>query len=145
MDLAAINDWVALSEAKARYCRFCDTKDWAAWGELFTDDIEYDVSGGASQDIPVIRGRDAVVSQVSALLEGVKISHQPSSPEMDIQGDEARVIWAMHECVVHGPGKPVTLAYGHYHERWVRQDGRWKLAALRLDRYIVLNQPPEAA
>ena len=145
MDLAAINDWLALCEAKARYCRFCDTKDWAAWGELFTDDIEYDVSGGSSVDFPVLRGREAVVSQVSAALEGVQISHQPSSPEMRIEGDEARVIWAMHECVVHGAGKPVTFAYGHYHERWVRQEGHWKLAALRLNRYIVHDQPPPTA
>ena len=146
--MTAFDDWRDLCEAKARYCRFCDTKDWAAWGELFTDDIEYDVSGGASVDFPPIRGREAVVSTVSAALEGVKISHQPSSPEMDIQGDEANVIWAMHECVVHGPDKPVTFAYGHYRERWVRQgrQGRqWKLATLRLDRYIVLNQPPGLA
>jgi hypothetical protein len=28
-DLAAIKDWLALCEAKARYCRTLDTKDWA--------------------------------------------------------------------------------------------------------------------
>jgi hypothetical protein len=28
-DLAAINDWIALCEGKARYCRTLDSKDWA--------------------------------------------------------------------------------------------------------------------
>ena len=140
-DLALIEDRIALIEAKARYCRFCDTKDWAAWGEVLAEDVEYDVSAGASVDIPVIRGRAAVVAQVSALLEGVEIAHHVSSPEMEIAGDEARVIWAMHECVDFGPGKPLATAHGHYHERWVRQGGRWRLAALRLTRHIVHAQP----
>ena len=34
--------WMDLSEAKARYCRFLDTKNWEAWGALMTDDVEFD-------------------------------------------------------------------------------------------------------
>jgi hypothetical protein len=42
-NLAAINDRIALCEGNARYCRTLDSKDWAAYADLFTADY-----GGSS-------------------------------------------------------------------------------------------------
>src|SRR3546814_7496395 len=48
---------IAITQVKARYCRLLDTKDWAGYAKLFTEDFELDVSEGSS--LTVIRGRDA--------------------------------------------------------------------------------------
>jgi len=130
--LAAVNDWVALCEAKARYCRTLDTKDWAGYSDLLTEDYELDVSEGSR--VPVIRGRDAAVKQVQSSILTAKTVHQVHSPEIEINGDEAHVIWALQDRVIWGPERPSITGYGHYHERWVRQNGQWKLAALKLTR-----------
>ncbi|CAN7149807.1 nuclear transport factor 2 family protein [Phenylobacterium sp. LjRoot219] len=130
-DVDTIKDWMAICNAKARYCRTLDTKDWAGYRDLFTEDYELDVSEGT--DLPIIRGRDAAIAQVQSSILTAKTAHQVHSPEITINGDEAFAIWALQDRVVWGPGKALT-GYGHYHERWVRQNGEWKIAALKLTR-----------
>jgi hypothetical protein len=128
-----------LSEAKARYCRLLDTKDWAGFAALLTDDYELDVSEGTG--LPVVKGRDTAVKQIQASILSAKTAHQVHSPEIQLNGDEARVIWAMQDRVVWGSDRPSLTGYGHYHERWVRRNGEWKLAALRLTRLHLDFQP----
>ena len=132
-----IDDYLAISEVKARYCRLLDTKDWQGWGDLFTDDIELDTrpSGGT-----LTSGREEMLRVVSGSLEGASTAHQVHSPEMRIEGDTAQVIWAMQDRVKWPADKAAKMGnagltgYGHYHERYVRQDGRWRIAAQTLTR-----------
>jgi len=49
----------------------------------------------------------------------------------------------LQDRVIWGPERPSMTGYGHYHERWVRQSGRWKLAALKLTRLHIDQHPPE--
>lgn len=139
-DLEAMKDWLALCEAKARYCRTLDTKDWAGFADLFVDDYVLDVSEGTG--VPIIHGRDAALKQIQSSILTAKTAHQVHSPEMRINGDEAHVIWAMQDRVLWGPDRPSLTGYGHYHERWVRRNGQWKLAALRLTRLHMDMYPP---
>ncbi len=141
--LEKLEAWMALSEAKARYCRMLDTKDWAGYADLMTEDIVLDVSEGSQ--VPVITGRDAVVAQIQSSILTAKTAHQVHSPEIELNGDEAQVIWAMQDRVVWGADRPSIVGYGHYHERWVRRAGRWKLAALRLTRLHIDLLPPTQA
>ncbi len=138
--LEKLEAWMALSEAKARYCRLLDSKDWDGYAALLTEDFELDVSAGSQ--VPVITGRDAAVRQVQSSILTAKTAHQVHSPEIELDGDEARVIWAMQDRVVWGEDRPSLVGYGHYHERWVRRDGGWKLAALRLTRLHIDFLPP---
>jgi SnoaL-like domain len=139
-DSAEIKDWLALCHAKARYCRLLDSKDWTAFKELFTEDYELDVSEGTG--LPVIKGRDAALRQIQSSILTAKTAHQVHSPEILVRGDEARVVWALQDRVVWGPDRPSLTGYGHYHERWVRLNGAWKLAALRLTRLHLDFHPP---
>ena len=50
----------------------------------------------------------------------------------------------MQDRVIFGPNRPSITGYGHYHERYVRRDGAWKIAALRLTRLHLDVQPPPA-
>jgi hypothetical protein len=142
-DLEAINAWFALSEAKARYCRTLDTKDWAGYAALLTEDFMLDVSEGSQ--VPVITGRHAALKQIQSSILTAKTVHQVHSPEIQLNGDEAHVIWALQDRVIWGPDRPSITGYGHYHERWVRRNGDWKLASLRLTRLHIDVHPPAKA
>jgi 3-phenylpropionate/cinnamic acid dioxygenase small subunit len=134
-DTAALEAQLAISKVKARYCRLLDTKDWAGFGALFTEDVVLDVSEGTS--VPVMRGRETALQQVQAMIGSARTVHQVHTPEIDVQGDEAHVIWAMQDRVVWDEprrGLASITGYGHYHERYVRQNGEWKIASLKLTR-----------
>ena len=137
-DIEWFKDYVAVSELKARYCRLLDSKDWPGYAQLVTDDFELDVSEGTS--VPPIRGRDAALQQIQSSLLNARTAHQVHSPEISFNGDEARAIWAMQDRVVWDASRAAQTGiasltgYGHYHERYVRQHGTWKIAALRLTR-----------
>jgi hypothetical protein len=130
-DRRTIDDWFAICEAKARYCRALDAKDWAGFGGLMTEDYEMDVSEGT--DVPVIRGREAAIKEVQKSILTAATAHQVHAPEIELDGDTARVIWALEDRIIWGPDQSMT-GYGHYHERWARQNGEWKLAAIKLTR-----------
>lgn len=140
--MTTFNDWLALTEAKARYCRMLDTKDWAGYAALLTEDFVMDVSAGTQ--VPVIKGREAAVRQVQSSILTATTAHQVHSPEIRIQGDQAYVVWAMQDRVVWGPERPSITGYGHYHERWVCHGGDWKLASLRLTRLHIDIHPAKA-
>jgi SnoaL-like protein len=131
-DIVAFNELV---QAKARYCRLLDSKDWPALAELLTEEMEFDLSDG-NPDVTPICGRDNVLTAVQASVTGAKTVHQVHAPEIELTGDCAQVIWAVQERVIWDNGTSLT-AYGHYHDRWVRVNGRWKIAALRLTHLIM--------
>jgi hypothetical protein len=144
--IEALEAHLAISRVKARYCRMLDTKDWAGLSALLTEDFVLDVSEGTS--MPVIRGREMALQQVQSSIGTARTAHHVHTPEIDLQGDEAHVIWAMQDRVVwQSPrrGMISLTGYGHYHERYVRQDGEWKIAALRLTRLHIDAQPAPSA
>ena len=122
-------DWLAICNLKARYCRLLDTKDWDGWKALFTPDcvIDTTASGGS-----VTRDRDSFVASVSQSLAEAKTAHQVHSPEITIDGDEARAVWAMQDRVVWG--ERGLTGYGHYHERYRRTADGWQIAEQTLTR-----------
>src|SRR5262245_27672505 len=92
-----IEDYFAICEVKARYCRFLDNKDWESWGDLFTEDVEQDTrpSGGT-----LAHGRDELLRSVRASIGTAITAHQVHSPEVQIEGDTAQAIWAMQDRVI---------------------------------------------
>jgi hypothetical protein len=52
-------------------------------------------------------------------------------------------VWAMQDRVIWGAERPSITGYGHYHERWVRRNGDWKIAALKLTRLHIDVHPPQ--
>ncbi len=130
-------DWVAICETKARYCRLMDTKDWAGWADCFTEDLVLDSTpaGGYRVD-----GRDEAISRVRGSIDQAKTAHQVHNPEIvfDADGAAAEVIWAMNDRVQMASDKQNETygghtGYGNYHERYVKcADGKWRIKASRL-------------
>lgn len=131
-DLLALAE---LAQAKARYCRMMDTKDWAGLADLLTTDVVVDLNADDPASV-AISGRDEVLASVRAAVTDAITVHQVHAPEVDLAGDEAWVIWAVQERVKWANGTSLT-AYGHYRDRWVRFNGRWQLAELRLTHLLM--------
>lgn len=123
-------DWLEICNLKAAYCRLLDTKDWDGWGQVFTEDVCLDVTGSGGE---IMQGRSTVVEMVRASIGEAKTAHQVHSPEIVIEGDGATAVWAMQDRVVWDGGRGLT-GYGHYHERYVRTAGGWRIAEQKLTR-----------
>jgi hypothetical protein len=139
MDDARLEDRLALQELKARYFRYLDTKQWAAWRALFTDDMVFvnDDAPVPSVREPMTASGDDFVEMVSATLEHAVTVHQGHMPEIQFTGDDAATgVWAMSDWVDSSAAGGTSMqGFGHYHERYVRgEDGRWRIAELRLTR-----------
>ncbi|WP_310531384.1 nuclear transport factor 2 family protein [Novosphingobium sp.] len=136
----------AIRAVKARYCRLLDTKDWAGFAALFTDDAVMDVSQDTGN--PPITGTAAIIAQVRFAVDHAATSHQVHTPEITLDGtDAAKGVWAMQDRVAWKDGKsPIPgvasiTGYGQYHETYRREGGEWKIAALRLSRFHVDMHP----
>lgn len=132
-DIEAIRDIEALKQLKARYCRFLDAKDWAAWRGIFTDDFASDTreSGGRKID-----GADEFIAFVrSALGKPKQVTvHQVHAPELELtSATTARGIWALEDFVRLAPGLSMH-GYGHYHETYEKSGGQWRIRSSTLTR-----------
>ena len=142
-----MDDIEQIKQLKARYFRFMDGKDWAAYRTVFTDDVLFDVRGGMeatpaepSYSEPAIEGADAAVAFIQRGLGHRTSAHQGFLPEITLTGpDSATGIWAMTDVLRAGEGDPfrTVRGYGHYHEDYRKVGGEWKIARLRLTRLIV--------
>ena len=135
------DDRTAICELKARYCRLLDTKQWAAWAELFTPDFVLDTSEAGGP--PPISGRSEAIFMVRQTIETAHTAHQVHTPEITINGDSATGIWAMQDRVIFETGFALT-GYGHYTETYARQDGMWRIASSKLTRLLIDMTPPPA-
>jgi len=134
MTFEPLPDRDAICEVKARYCRLLDTKQWDAWGDLFTEDFVLDISEDGGP--PAIAGRAVVVAMVRQSIETTRTAHHVHSPEILVTGDRARAIWAMQDRLVFDDGHGMT-GYGHYTETYVKRGGEWKIATSKLSRLFI--------
>jgi hypothetical protein len=123
-----------LTQAKAKYCRTLDTRDWNGLAALMTPGIEFGIGDGHSEPNMTV-GREETLALLQPLVAGSRTAHHVQAPEIDLREDEARVIWALQDRAVSDNGTTVT-GYGHYTERWIRLEGVWKLASLRLSHLL---------
>jgi hypothetical protein len=130
---AGFDDWLAIATLKARYCRFLDTKDWEGFGDLFVETVVIDTTGSGG---PRMEGRAAALASIRAALESATTVHTVVLPEITVSDDIATGIWAMQDRLVWPNGRALDGA-GHYHERYVRHGGDWKIAESRLTRLYV--------
>jgi hypothetical protein len=132
-------DRAALQELKASYFRYLDTKKWASWRELFTDDMVFynDAASVPTTTQPTTRGGDEFVEMVSSLLVDAVTVHQGHMPETRFIDDRnANGIWAMYDWVDSSGSEGTSVqGFGHYHEHYVKgDDGTWRIRELRLTR-----------
>jgi ketosteroid isomerase-like protein len=143
---ATFENWRAICETKARYCRFVDAKDWANYAQCFTEDLVFDVTALGGRRV---EGRDAALTFIRSSVEGAKTAHHVHNPEMTFDRAGADVIWAMQDRVqwidspCPYPGYGGHVGYGQYHERYIKgADGRWRIASVRITNFVFDTTPP---
>jgi SnoaL-like domain len=143
-------DWIALTELKARYFRFLDTKQWDRWREVFTEDLKFynDNESLPTSTEPMAADREDFVTMVSRTLAHAVTVHQGHMPEIEFTSDHtATGIWAMYDWVdATGRNGWNSQGFGHYHERYEKgSDGEWRIAEIRLTRLRVDSAGPVRA
>lgn len=127
-----------LKELRARYFRHLDRRDHEGFASVFTEDAVLEVP----EVDCVFRGREEIATNVLASLTNAVSAHHGHTPELTFTGpDTATGIWAMQD-IVEWPraasGERVGITgVGHYRDEYVKQDGQWRIAKVRLVRIRV--------
>jgi hypothetical protein len=141
----------AVSALKARYFRLMDLKQWDAWQALYVDAAVMDMRGEADAmaqlgiDVGdgadwVLRSAAAIRQSVEGALAGVTTVHHGHMGEM-VMTEPGRIsaTWAMEDIIRYPPNWPLAgfNGYGHYHDSYVLEDGRWLIESVTLKRLLV--------
>ena len=113
------------------YAHAMDYGDEAGWVDAFTPDAVFDV-------VEVVGGRrvhrESGRGDLADYIRGYPKppdfrKHVVVDPLIDIEGDSARVeaYWLLLQRG-NADGRPLIAAFGHYRDRLVKVDGRWRIA-----------------
>lgn len=133
MDLEAIEE---IKRLKYRYFRTLDLKDWEAFGDTLTSDIQARY-GTQAMDEPVhFDDREAVVAFMSANLHrGVITTHVAHHPEIDVDGTSAEASWCFEDTVIVPEFKVQIRGAGYYTDRYRQDsDGAWRISGTGYER-----------
>ncbi len=136
-----MDDLEEIRQLKARYFRTLDTKDWAAFRLLFTDDVTVDTSesGGGT-----LQGADRFVSFLQQTLAGAVTVHHGHMPKIRLtSASTATGTWALQDVILWPDGTRMQ-GYGHYHETYESVGGQWRITSLVLTRLHTEVTPPGA-
>jgi hypothetical protein len=139
-----------IKQLKARYFRFLDTKDFTGLATVFAEDAWFDARNSARDgdgpdtlaqmlgDDCFPRGRTAIMAFISGRVGPQNTVHHGHMHEIEILSDsEARGIIAMEDYnrrIENGVEVRSLNGYGHYHETYVKRDGRWQIHTSRITR-----------
>jgi hypothetical protein len=132
-DQALLSEIEAIKQLKARYCRYLDTKDWAAWRTVFADDFVSDTSEAGGQKIS---GADKFVAFTRKNIgkPSQQTVHQVHAPEIELASTTtANGVWAINDVVQLLPVLALT-GFGHYHETYEKLGGQWLIKSSKLTR-----------
>jgi ketosteroid isomerase-like protein len=123
--VTTFEDVHALTNLKSAYCRFLDTKDFAAMCALMTDDVTVTYGGGAI----TLTGREAVEAYMVEALGDPQIltSHLVSCPELEVDGDTATGRWGLVDTVIIEKANLVIRGASTYDDTYVRTPAGWRI------------------
>lgn len=138
MDTRQISDELEIAALLNRYARAVDTKDWALYRSIFTDDAHIDYSSAGA----IAGSRDEVADWLAQGFATIRMSmHYVTNIESRIDGDAAQVR-AMFYNPMQLPGM-TDLSYcgGYYHHELMRTPGGWRSRMLREENVWFVNSP----
>jgi len=135
------DDIEAIKQLKARYFRTMDTKDWGSLAQVFTDDVEVDVTGDGGG---VTRGATEFLSFLQSVIGNAVTVHHGHMPEIEITSPTtATGIWALEDQLWWPEGGPFAHmhGFGHYHETYEKSEAGWRIKSLTITRLHRLLEP----
>lgn len=108
-----------------RFARILDNKEWAALGEVFAHDLDFDYGAGGEQ-----HGIAALEAQMRRFLDVCGgTQHLLGSIIVDVTGDEAvsrAYVQARHQGIGDKAGA-IFDSNGEYIDRWLRHGDGWRI------------------
>ena len=123
-----------IKQLKARYFRMMDTKDWDGLADVFTEDVEIDVTG---ENGGVTHSVADYIPFLRAAIEDVITVHHGHMPEIQLTSPTSAVgIWALEDQLWWPEGASLEYmhGFGHYHETYEKQDAGWRIKTMTITR-----------
>ncbi|MFE5838800.1 nuclear transport factor 2 family protein [Arthrobacter sp. NPDC056493] len=129
------DDLLAISDLKARYFLYVDSKRWDLVPGLFTDNARF--TGYAFN---VAGTTKEFVAALSAFLDSARSHHSATMPRFQpIAADVVRAVWTMNDYVtwepdsriyknVRVPGMYGIRGYGLYQDEYLRTPAGWRIS-----------------
>ncbi|TDD83798.1 nuclear transport factor 2 family protein [Actinomadura darangshiensis] len=133
MDLDALEE---IRQAKYRYLRCLDLKDWDEFADTLTEDAVGAYGTRAVGEPLRLDGRDAIVDYMRTNLGPEIITvHFAGQPEIRVDGDEAEGIWCLEDTVIAKEFRVMIRGSAFYEEAYRRcTDGKWRISSIGYER-----------
>ena len=132
--MSAMGDIDEIKRVKYRYLRALDTKDWTAFEDTLTEDVEGDYGESLGEDHR-FTDRAALVSFMrTSLGPEVITEHRVDHPEIVVDGDEATGTWYLQDRVIAPDFNFMLIGAAFYRDRYRRTPDGWKISATGYDR-----------
>ena len=125
-------DREAIRDLLARYPQAFDDRDWAAWEQLWTEDVEWIVDGTSIHGLPAVRE-----FMVNCLPDDYASKHLCGIPVIEL-GEDGTTAHARTDVVWIAQNYENTIV-ARYVDDLVKVDGHWKIA--RRDEVVVPFKP----
>ena len=141
--LQTLEDREAIRALFIEYGRTLDSRDFAAFAQLFAKDGEFVGGGGASA-----KGRDEVGALLGRLLQTNypdsrgKNFHLFFGEAIEVNGDQATAVSKGGFVMASSANKPEMLLLATYRDQFVREDGRWKFKRREVQGDIPVPRAP---
>jgi hypothetical protein len=134
-------DRAAIQAQLVAYTHAIDRRQWDELDAVFTADavIDYTEMGGIRGDLGEIKAFLTTFMGDEQRLSGFQ--HMLGLPVIELAGDTAAVRTPCFNPMITGDGI-VYFCGLWYRDRFVRQDGRWLIAARHEDHTFKFNRPP---
>ena len=100
-------------------------------------DVSGELPGDVSDGSGITTGNREITAFVRVSIDAVTTVHHGHTSEIDVTSPtNAAGIWAMEDHLWWPEGSPITTmhGYGHYHETYEKQEGRWRITSTTLTR-----------
>ena len=121
-----MDDTEAIRRLIALYGQLLDSKRFAEWGELFAPDATFAFWGRT------LFGRDEIVRQIGGMQAPAPGKHVVLAPVIDLDDAGHARAWTDLSAFATTKRGIEIATIGRYHDRLVKQDGRWRIAARAL-------------
>ncbi|MEO6092288.1 MAG: nuclear transport factor 2 family protein [Novosphingobium sp.] len=123
-----------IRQLHARYTDATWRKDAQSFGECFTEDGEWRISG------MVLKGRVEIAATIAGILSSAnRVLISFGTPILTVEGKRASGRSYVNERC-GWPDRPPIISIGRYYERFVEEDGRW-LFSWRLFQILYWGPP----
>ena len=121
-----MNDQEAIRRVIALYGQLLDSKRLVEWGDLFTLDATFAFWGRT------LHGRSEIVREIGGMQPPAPGKHVVLGPVIDLDDAEHARAWTDLSAFATTERGIVIATIGRYHDRLVKRDGRWRIAARAL-------------